>query len=119
MSLLKSEGHEIARCFDQSVKGLISIRDNGAILIRQVGTPWRLFSRKQDSVLLREWILNQRRAINAMPSWMISVRHLPTLPQLLAWKVAGISPTPTGYEVESDGIGPDSVPSWLRLFGLV
>jgi hypothetical protein len=119
MSLLKSEGNEIARFFDQSVKGLISIRDNGSTLIRQVGTPWRLFSRKVDSIPLREWIAEKRAAVNQLPSWMISVRHLPTLPQLHAWKVAGISSTPTGYEVEPDGIGPDSVPSWLRLFGLV
>jgi hypothetical protein len=31
----------------------------------------------------------------------------------------GICETPTGHRVEPDGIGPDGVPSWLRLFSLI
>ena len=39
--------------------------------------------------------------------------------ELMAWDEDGICETPTGHRVETDGTGPDGVPSWLRALRLI
>lgn len=45
--------------------------------------------------------------------------ELPVLAELEEWSSDAICPTPTGDDVEPDGIGPDGVPSWLMLLGYI
>jgi hypothetical protein len=43
----------------------------------------------------------------------------PGLNTLQKYDYNGIAKTPTGYEVEPDGTGPDGSPSWLLVLGLM
>lgn len=115
----RQEGREIGRYFSPALCALVSVRDNGSVLTRSIGSAWTLHSRKKPEVPLTEWLKHKRETINALPTWKLAVRHLPSQDQLVQWMKSGFSKTPTGYEVEPDGIGPDGVPSWPRLLGLV
>lgn len=43
----------------------------------------------------------------------------PTLATLERWSNDGVCRTPTGHRVEPDGHGPDGVPSWLLILGMI
>lgn len=43
----------------------------------------------------------------------------PSIATLEKWSNDGICKTPTGHKVEPDGHGPDGVPSWLLLMGMI
>lgn len=45
--------------------------------------------------------------------------YVPDEQQIESWVFDSICETPTGDEVEPDGVGPDGVPSWLLLLGFV
>jgi len=51
--------------------------------------------------------------------WILKVDHLPSVKSLERWANSDLVPTPTGYEVEPDGVGPDGVPSWLRILCMI
>ena len=43
----------------------------------------------------------------------------PSCNQLEKWQDNGYCMTPTGYKVEPDGTGPDGIPSWMRIMGMI
>jgi hypothetical protein len=45
--------------------------------------------------------------------------ELPTNDDMEDWVCDSICDTPTGHSVEPDGWGPDGVPSWLMLAGVI
>jgi len=46
-------------------------------------------------------------------------RPPPPLQKLIRYVNDGVSPTPTGYRVEPDGVGPDGIPSWALILGYI
>ena len=49
----------------------------------------------------------------------LSGGYLPDMEELEEWMFDSVCETPTGNDVEPDGYGPDGVPSWLLLLGLI
>lgn len=44
---------------------------------------------------------------------------MPSVRTMQKWSETGIARSPTGHKVEPDGTGPDGVPSWLLILGMI
>jgi len=120
MAKLKAHGEEIARYVSPKWGGLISIRSDGTVLRRTPWSGWKVHARVKPGVDLEEWVEKKREWFRGIPEnhWM-RCTTLPSLQTLEEWAEAGIAETPTGYEVEPDGRGPDGSPSWLLILGML
>ena len=120
MATLAKQGNEIFRYFSTKRGGLVSIRDNGTILRK---TPWqsgwKIYARKKPEVSLEDWKEGHKKQFEGLSQWKKEVKTIPSFETLKEWEHDGICETPTGHNVEPDGIGPDGVPSWLRVFGVI
>lgn len=120
MATLSKQGNEIHRYFSTKYRGLLSVRDNGTILIK---TPWsgrwKIALRKKPEISLENWIEAKKDNYLGLAQWKRDIKYIPSFDTLKQWDYDGICETPTGHRVEPDGIGPDGVPSWLRLFSLI
>jgi len=70
MATLSKQGNEIHRYFSTKYRGLLSVRDNGTILIK---TPWsgkwKIAFRKKPEVSLENWI-EAKKGPDGVPSWL-------------------------------------------------
>lgn len=118
MAALQNHGDEIARYFSMKARGVVSYRTDGAILVNR-GEGWKVYGRKKAEVTPERW----REAIDAklakLKPWKLKVKACPSIRTLMKWSDDGICMTPTGHRVEPDGYGPDGVPSWLRILGMI
>lgn len=116
MAKLSAHGTEIARYFDERRGLLISVRSDGWYLRKSVFAPdWKLWRRKKESLSQEEWLRTLHDRLSKLPEWARECRSLPSERELREWDQDGVCETPTGHRVEPDGVGPDGVPSWLRL----
>jgi len=120
MATLSKQGNELYRFFSTKYRGLMSVRDNGTVLIR---TPWsnrwKIAFRKKPEVSSETWIQSKKENYHTIAEWKKQIKSIPSLEMLKEWDHDGICETPTGHRVEPDGIGPDGVPSWLRVFSII
>jgi len=120
MATLSKQGNELYRYFSTKRKGLISIRDNGTVLLR---TPWsggwKVYARKKPEISIEAWKESHRVQYEGLSQWKKEVKSIPSFETLQEWEHDGICETPTGERVEPDGIGSDGVPSWLRVFAII
>jgi hypothetical protein len=94
----------ILRYFSPSARALVALTSEGVTLIRRIDD--------------EDWKV-KRQNIAQLPAWAHDIQDLPSLGDLEEWLSDGLCQTPTGYDVEPDGEGPDGVPSWLQLLGLI
>ncbi len=97
---------------------LVAVFEGGISLSKRVDGPWKPFSHKKESVPLEKWQAIKREEYAKLPEWR-KRDSLPSLKLLRKWDEEGICMTPTGHRVEPDGEGPDGVPSWLQVLGLI
>lgn len=115
-----SAHNEMFRYFSVRYRGLIAVMDDGIVLRRTVySNGWKVLSRKKADVSLDEWKAIKRRQYDQLAEWKRKTTTLPSEKSLQRWVSDCMCPTPTGYDVEPDGAGPDGVPSWLRLLGMI
>jgi hypothetical protein len=64
-------------------------------------------------------ILAAEKIKDQLKPWQINA-VLPSLSSVKKW-IMGTedAKSPTGYTVEPDGVGPDGVPSWLVILGMI
>jgi hypothetical protein len=110
---------EFVRYFSLTLHALVSCRDDGTVHVQRVGEPWTLHASKRPEIELAEWMAARRVCADVQPAWTREVLALPSLQELAEMIGDGVCSTPTGHDVEPDGIGPDGVPSWLRCLGLL
>jgi hypothetical protein len=110
----------VLRYFSPTARALVTLTSEGVTLIRRIDDDdWKIRARKKESISYDEWIAIKRTDIAKLPAWALDIRDLPSLENLEEWLFDGLCQTPTGHDVEPDGEGPDGVPSWLRLLGLI
>ena len=120
MAKLKAHGEEITRFFSPSRRCLMAVMSDGTTLYRTIYSGWKVALTKKKDVPLDVWKHGKLEKINqAIPKWAREVDHIPSLSTLQAWEADGICETPTGYQVEPDGHGPDGSPSWLLALGII
>jgi hypothetical protein len=106
--------------FSPTAHALVTLTAEGVTLIRRIDDDdWKIRARKKEALSYDEWIAIKRRNIAQLPAWALDIQDLPSLEDLEEWLSDGLCQTPTGHDVEPDGEGPDGVPSWLRLLGLI
>ena len=118
-TLQQAGGEELHRFFSVSLCALVSVRADGVTLKQNLGGGWRVHGTKKPEVPLSVWVDAKRKAFALLPSWQRGVDELPTMDEVAQWVSDSVCSTPTGHDVEPDGEGPDGVPSWLRVLGLV
>ncbi len=119
MSLINQES-PVLRYFSPTARALVTLTSEGVTLIRRIDDDdWKIRARKKESLSYDEWIAIKQIDIATLPAWALDIRDLPRLEDLEEWLSDGLCQTPTGHDVEPDGEGPDGVPSWLRLLGLI
>jgi hypothetical protein len=119
MSLL-DQYTPVLRYFSPAKHALVTLTKEGLTLIRRVDDDdWQIAGRKKEALSYDEWIAIKQKNIAQLPAWAIEVKELPSREQLEDWLAGGICETPSGDRVEPDGHGPDGVPSWLLLLGLI
>lgn len=119
MAKLSAHGEEVIRYLSFKRRGLISVRSDGTLLRRDPWSGgWKLHARIKPGVDLERWIADRKARYQTAPAWMKQVA-LPSAETLREWESNGIAETPTGYEVEPDGHGPDGSPSWFLVLGLI
>lgn len=120
MASLKAHGTELYRFFSPSRHGLMVVMSDGVTLC---ATPWssgwKIYSRKKPEVSMADWQASVDSRYASLPQWCKKVKSIPSRGTLMRWSDSGMCDTPTHHTVEPDGTGPDGVPSWLRLFGLI
>jgi hypothetical protein len=110
----------VLRYFSPSARALVPLTSEGITLIRRINDEdWKIRAHKKESLSYDEWIAIKRRGIAELPAWALDIQELPSLEDLEEWLSDGLCQTPTGHDVEPDGEGPDGVPSWLRVLGLI
>lgn len=119
MATLSKQGNELFKYFSPRYRGMISVRDNGNTLIKRFGADkWKLLSSKKKELSLEEWTANKLKAKDQLPAWLLAVERVPFESEMREWNTNGVYKTPTGEDVEVDGVGSDGVPSWPALLGL-
>ena len=120
MATLSKQGNELHRFFSVKAGGLISVRDNGVVLRKTPwSSGWKIYARKKEGVSIEDWKARKLLNYENLKLWKREVKTIPSFEELREWEHDGICETPTGHRVEPDGIGPDGIPSWLRLFGII
>ena len=97
----------------------MSVMSDGVTLIRRVGGTWKVYSRKKPEVSMDVWKASVEARYDKIAPWKKQIKSLPTLQTLDKWSRDCVCSTPTGHMVEPDGIGPDGVPSWLVILGVI
>ncbi|HUZ92205.1 MAG TPA: hypothetical protein VMU78_09935 [Methylocella sp.] len=119
MSLL-DQYTPVLRYFSPAKRALVTLTKEGATLIRRLeDDDWKIAARKKQALSYDEWIAIKRNNIAQLPAWALDVQDLPSLEDIETWVADGLCQTPTGHDVEPDGHGPDGVPSWLLLLGMI
>lgn len=120
MAKLSAHGSELARYFDPRRRALISIRSDGTRLGKSVwSNGWKVVGRKKPGCPLEQWKASKLAYIASLPAWAQECKSLLSEHDLSEWVSDAVCETPNGDRVEPDGHGPDGVPSWLLLLGLV
>lgn len=118
--VVQSEPAEFARFFSIKDRGIVSYRGDGRIFRLALGqvdfAPYRT---KKADFPIEEWIAAKKRYLQTISRWCFEATELPSLEELEEMCSYGTVTTPTGHEVEPDGVGPDGVPSWLRCLGMI
>ncbi len=115
-----SEYPELGRYFSRRRSALYSLRADGSTWCKRLYHGWRIANPTPAPEGIQASIdLFNRIAASGQP-WQRRVDDIPTLSDLEEQlSEDGSCETPTGHQVEPDGCGPDGVPSWLRVFGMV
>ena len=115
-----SAHNEMFRYFSVRYAGLIAVMDDGVVMRRTVySNGWKILSRKKPGIPLQQWIESKKRQYDELEEWKRKTTKLPSEQTLARWVTDCMCETPTGYEVEPDGAGPDGVPSWLILLRMI
>jgi hypothetical protein len=110
----------VLRYFSPAKHALVTLTKEGLTLIRRVDDDdWQIAARKKEALSYDEWIAIKKKNIAQLPAWATEIQELPAPEEIEDWIADGVCQTPTGYDVEPDGRGPDGVPSWLLLLGLI
>lgn len=108
------------RYFSRKRGGLYSMRADGALYVKRLEHGWRLAKdAPANPEELAQRLSGFAEMVDKAPFWMRSVTDIPTMDEMEEWAHDSVCETPTGHTVEPDGEGPDGVPSWLRIFGLI
>lgn len=119
MSLL-SQYTILLRYFSPSRRALVAIAAEGVVLQRRIDDDDRkIAARRKPEHPYEKWIEAKRSEVARLPAWAASIDELPSLEDIENWITDSVCPTPTGDEVEPDGVGPDGAPSWLLALGLI
>lgn len=111
---------ERLRFFSRRHAGLVSQRRDGSLHIKRLADGWSLFRAAPAAGDLDALNAKVDAWAGSLAWWQREARDIPILDELESELHAdGCCSTPTGYQVEPDGTGPDGVPSWPRVFGLV
>lgn len=122
---LDDHGTEILRFFAKPERCIVSIRSTGELYTKRTSHDWMLAKRFKRQ---KDWTDEQYQALlvesadrikSKLEPWQINA-NLPPLSKIKKWVVGEDNcVTPTGHVVEPDGVGPDGVPSWLILLGMI
>lgn len=111
---------ERARFFSRRRRALISLRDDGSVFTKTLTEGWTQRTEPATADQLDARLTKLDQWCQSVSGWPRHVQDIPTLDDLeQQLRDDGAVETPTGASVEPDGIGPDGVPSWLRVFGLI
>lgn len=120
MAKLSAHGTELFRYLSPKYRALVAVCADGTVLTRSPFTNgWKVLARKRPEIKLEDWVAKKRERYCALPAWIKEVKSIPSLRMLQKWEDDGWCETPTGHVVEPDGRGPDGVPSWFLLLGLI
>ena len=119
MAKLEAHGTELFRFFRAETGQLNAIMTDGVRLFRTPFHGWRVGGRVRADVSLDKWASSWKIIRDNQPEWARSLKSIPTQSTLEKWENDGVCKTPTGHTVEPDGVGPDGVPSWLRILRLI
>lgn len=116
----ETESPERGRFFSRRRSALYSLRADGSIWCKRLYHGWRIANPIPTPEGIPDRLaLFEKIAASGQP-WQRRVEDIPTMSDLERQLHDDCSmETPTGYTVEPDGTGPDGVPSWLRVFGMV
>src|SRR5262249_56408059 len=99
---------------------------DGTIVARNVYSGWKRYGKIKEGHTVHEVVDNIIARVSQTLrdgkgnyGWILKVDHLPSVKSLERWANADLVPTRTGHEIEPDGVGPDGVPSWLRILGMI
>jgi len=113
-------GTEIVRFFYAPYAAIVSVRDDGTIWCQTLMRPeWHHRYTRKPERPLDEWTNAWRRKFDEAPAWARETTELPSYEDLQQQMDDGVCEAPTGHSVEPDGVGPDGVPSWPRLFAII
>jgi hypothetical protein len=122
---LDDHGTELLRYFSGRYRCLVSRRSTGEVLTKTLSEDWRPTHKVKRVAGLsdEEYLAAVRLASHelelTLKSWQINAT-LPSLATVKKWIVGeGDVKSPTGHTVDPDGAGPDGVPSWLVLLGMI
>ena len=119
MAKLVAHGTEMFRYFNPTTGRLFAVMSDGVRLYKTAYSGWRVFSRKKPDVPMGRWVASMEEKRNQVPAWARSLKSIPSHATLARWDMDGVCKTPTGHRVEPDGVGPDGVPSWLRVLRVI
>jgi hypothetical protein len=118
-SLDEQHGPEMHHYLSTKYRALLSVRESGVTLAKSLFADWHVVMTRKPEVALAQWRTSREALYAGLASWEKGVTELPSLEELQEWEGDSICETPTGYLVEPDGTGPDGVPSWLRVLGVI
>ncbi len=119
MAKLVAHGYELFRYYSMKYRGILAVMSDGVTMVKRTDGAWKVAARKKPDVTLEAWREGKKNLYESLPQWMRNAKSIPTLATLQRWEMDGVCKTPTGHMVEPDGVGPDGVPSWLRILGLI
>lgn len=120
MAKLSAHGKELFRYFSMKDYGLVAIMEDGQILRKTpLSTIWKKYRHKKPGVDMGTWRSVKQGQYDRAPEWAKNCKTVPTYETMQRWERDCMCKTPTGHVVEADGEGPDGVPSWLILLGLI
>lgn len=119
MAKLSAHGSELHRYFSVKYSGIVAVMNDGVLMVKRIDGRWRVLARKKPEVSLEDWRDGRKKLYDGLFQWKKDTKSMPTLTTLQRWEADGVCKTPTGHMVEPDGVGPDGVPSWLRILGLI
>ncbi len=115
-----TESPEQGRFFSRRRSALYSLRKDGSIWCKRLTHGWRLANPVPSPEGLASQVALFERITSTCKPWQRHVDDIPTMQELeQQYREDGCCETPTGHVVEPDGTGPDGVPSWLMIFGMI
>ena len=111
---------EIGRFFSRKASGLFSLREDGSLWLKRLDHGWKMTRAAPPPEAMAARLDNFKSMADSGKFWQRQVEDIPRLEELEHQLLDSCScDTPTGHTVEPDGTGPDGVPSWLMVFGLI